>query len=102
MNFLLTTMGRLRVIGFLEGLSFIILLGVAMPLKYLAGQPEAVRVVGMAHGVLFLMYLAATLQAALEFTWGWRRSLLIAAASLVPFGPFYVDAKYLRDQSGPR
>ena len=42
MNFLLTTMGRLRVIGFLEGLSFIILLGVAMPLKYLAGQPEAV------------------------------------------------------------
>jgi len=99
MNFLLTTMGRLRAIGFLEGLSFIILLGVAMPLKYLAGQPEAVRVVGMAHGVLFLMYLAATVQAAMEFAWSWRRSLLIAAASLVPFGPFYVDAKYLRDQS---
>jgi integral membrane protein len=102
MNFLLTTMGRLRVIGFLEGLSFILLLGVAMPLKYLAGQPEAVRVVGMAHGVLFLLYLAATAQAAMEYRWTWQRSLLIAAASLVPFGPFYVDAKYLRDQTGPR
>ena len=102
MNFLVTTMGRLRAIGFLEGLSFIILLGVAMPLKYLAGQPEAARVVGMAHGLLFLLYLAAAVQAALEYNWTWRRTLLIAAASLVPFGPFYVDAKYLRDQSAPR
>ena len=102
MNFLVTTMGRLRAIGFLEGLSFIILLGVAKPLKYLAGQPEAVRVVGMAHGLLFLLYLAAAVQAALEYKWTWRRTLLIAAASLVPFGPFYVDSKYLRDQSAPR
>jgi integral membrane protein len=102
MNFLVTTMGRLRAIGFLEGLSFIILLGVAMPLKYLAGQPEAVRVVGMAHGLLFLLYLAAAVQAAFEYKWTWRRTLLIAAASLVPFGPFYVDAKYLRNQSAPR
>ncbi len=96
MNFLVTTLGRLRAIGFLEGLSFILLLGVAMPLKYLAGQPEAVRVVGMAHGLLFLLYLGATAQAALEYHWPWRRTLLIAAASLIPFGPFYVDHKYLR------
>jgi integral membrane protein len=56
----------------------------------------------MAHGLLFLLYLAAAVQAAFEYKWTWRRTLLIAAASLVPFGPFYVDVKYLRDQSAPR
>ncbi|HEY0966852.1 MAG TPA: DUF3817 domain-containing protein [Opitutaceae bacterium] len=102
MNFLVTTLGRLRAIGFLEGLSFIVLLGIAMPLKYFAGRPEAVRVVGMAHGLLFLLYLGATVQAALEYRWTWKRTLVIAAASLIPFGPFYVDAKFLRDSKSAR
>ena len=96
MHFFSTTIGRLRLIGFLEAVSFLLLLGVAMPLKYFAGEPGAVRVVGMAHGVLFLAYLAATVQAALEHDWTWKRAVLIAAASLVPFGPFYVDAKFLK------
>lgn len=96
MHFLTTVLGRLRLVGFLEGLSFLLLLGVAMPLKYLADRPEAVRVVGMAHGVLFLLYLAATLQAALEFRWSWKQTLLIAAASLLPFGPFYADSRWLK------
>lgn len=96
MNLLTTVIGRLRVIGLLEGLSFILLLFVAMPLKYLADRPEAVRIVGMAHGVLFLLYLLATVQAALEYRWTWKQTALIAAASLFPFGPFYVDAKYLK------
>ncbi len=102
MNFLVTTLGRLRAIGILEGLSFIVLLGIAMPLKYFAGRPEAVRVVGMAHGLLFLLYLGATVQAALEYRWAWKRTLVIAAASLIPFGPFYVDAKFLRDSKNAR
>ena len=97
MSLFTTTIGRLRVVGVLEGISFILLLGIAMPLKYLAGQPEAVRVVGMAHGLLFLLYLAATVQAALEHRWTWRRTALIGAASLLPFGPFYVDTKFLRE-----
>ncbi len=96
MRFVTTVLGRLRLIGFLEGVSFLLLLGVAMPLKYLAGQPEAVSVVGMAHGVLFLLYLVATVQAALEFQWTWTRTLLIAGASLLPFGPFYADARWLK------
>lgn len=96
MRFLTTTIGRLRLVGFLEGVSFLLLLGVAMPLKYVAGQPEAVRVVGMAHGILFLLYLWATVLAAFEFKWSWSRSFLVAAASLLPFGPFYADAKWLK------
>jgi len=87
---------RLRLIGLLEGASFLILLGIAMPLKYLADQPLAVRYVGMAHGILFLLYLLALLPAALDHRWGWKTTVLGAIASLVPGGPFVFDAKVLR------
>ena len=92
-----TALGRLRLIGMLEGISFLVLLGIAMPLKYLAGHPEAVRVVGMAHGVLFVAYVAAIIQAQVGYdNWPWRRSGLVLLASLLPFGPFVVDRKVLR------
>ncbi|MFA6960495.1 MAG: DUF3817 domain-containing protein [Opitutaceae bacterium] len=98
MNLLKTTIGRLRVIGFLEGVSFLVLLGVAMPLKYVWHEPLAVRVVGMAHGVLFLAYLWATLQAMSEHNWPLKRAVLVAVASLVPCGTFYSDVKWLRTE----
>jgi integral membrane protein len=91
-----TSIGRLRVIGIWEGVSFLVLLGIAMPLKYLAGHPEAVRIVGMAHGILFLLYIWAAIQAAVEHDWPWRRTLVVLVASLLPAGPFVVDAKLLR------
>lgn len=97
MTWLKTSIGRLRVIGFWEGISFLVLLGVAMPLKYIYGEPGAVRVVGMAHGVLFMLYVWAAIQAALEHDWTWRRAGLILVASLLPAGPFVVDAKLLRE-----
>ena len=84
-------------VGWAEGVSFLLLLGVAMPLKYLAGQPGAVRVVGMAHGVLFLLYVAATVQAWVEHGWSWKRAGLILLGSLLPAGPFVVDARVLRE-----
>jgi integral membrane protein len=96
MQWLKTSLGRLRVIGWWEGVSFLVLLGIAMPLKYLAGFPQAVRVVGMAHGVLFLLYLWAAIQAALERDWTWKRTALVLVASLLPAGPFVIDAKILR------
>lgn len=99
MKSLLTTIRRLRVVGFWEGVSFLLLLGIAMPLKYLAGWPDAVRVVGMAHGILFLLYVVATIQAAVEHDWPWRRTAVVLVASLVPAGPFVVDAKILRGQA---
>ena len=101
MNLLTTSLGRLRVVGFLEGVSFLVLLGVAMPLKYLWHEPLAVRVVGMAHGVLFLAYLAATLQVMLELGWTRKRAALVAAASLVPCGTFYAEVKWLREAGRP-
>lgn len=99
MNFLTTSLGRLRVIGWWEGVSFLVLLGVAMPLKYFADLPLAVRVVGMAHGVLFLLYVLAAMHAALEHNWPWKRTLIVLAASVLPAGPFIVDARILRDEA---
>lgn len=97
MNWLKTSIGRLRVVGFWEGVSFLVLLGIAMPLKYWAGEPLAVRVVGMAHGILFLAYVWCAVQTAVEHSWTWRRTALVLVASLLPAGPFVVDAKVLRE-----
>jgi integral membrane protein len=101
MSWLKTSIGRLRVIGFWEGVSFLVLLGIAMPLKYWAGEPGAVRVVGMAHGILFMLYVWAAIQAALEHNWPWKRTALVLLASLLPAGPFVVDARLLRTSSRP-
>ena len=86
-----TSLDRFRLVAFLEGLSFLVLLFVAMPLKYLAGLPQAVRVVGMAHGVLFVAFVLLLLQVAVERGWSLRRVAAAFGASLVPFGTFWLD-----------
>jgi integral membrane protein len=96
-SLLRTSLGRLRTVGFLEGVSFLVLLGIAMPLKYLAGQPEAVRLVGMAHGVLFVLYVLLVIQAALEHSWTWQKTLLALVVSVLPFGTFWADKKLFRE-----
>lgn len=101
MSWLKTSLGRLRVIGFWEGASFLVLLGIAMPLKYWGGEPDAVRVVGLAHGILFLLYVWAATQAAREHNWPRRRTALVLLASLLPAGPFVVDARLLRTPPEP-
>ncbi|MCF2488503.1 DUF3817 domain-containing protein [Dyadobacter sp. CY347] len=91
-----SALGRLRIIAFLEGISYLVLLGIAMPLKYLAGLPQAVRIVGMAHGVLFVLFVVLLVQVATERSWSFKKSLLAFISSLVPFGTFYADAKWFR------
>lgn len=93
---LATPLSRLRLVGLLEGISFLLLLGVAMPLKYLADQPLAVRYVGMAHGILWLGYLLALVPVALDHRWGFKTVALAVIASLLPAGPFVFDAKVLK------
>lgn len=96
---LTTTIGRLRVVGFLEGLSYLLLLGIAMPLKYLFDLPQAVSVIGMAHGILFVLYIALAVQAKFVYRWPFTKMLLLCIASILPFGPFYADYKLLRAES---
>lgn len=85
----------LRTIGFYEGISFVLLMFIAMPLKYLANQPLAVSVVGMAHGVLFIGYCAALVWA----RWNglaWKEMVIAFVAALLPFGPFVIDGRLKR------
>lgn len=93
MNFLLTALGRLRLVSILEGLSLLVLLGIAMPLKYLAHLPEAVRIVGLIHGVLFVSYVLLLVQNAIEQRWPFRKAGLALLLSVVPFGAFYAERR---------
>lgn len=88
-----------RLTGLVEGLSWLLLLFVAMPLKYALGYPMAVRVVGMAHGVLFCAFVLVLLRAHLELGWSIRRSATLFLASLVPFGFFFVDRSLREDET---
>ncbi len=88
-----TPVGRVRLSGIIEGTSFLILLGIAMPLKYAADLPEAVSVVGMLHGILFILYLIAIAHAFLIRHLSFMKSLLAVGAAFIPFGPFLLDKK---------
>lgn len=84
-----------RGISLLEGLSLLVLLFIAMPLKYIWGNPEYVRVVGMAHGLLFVAYILFAIMTKFELNWKVKTLLIVFAASVIPFGTFYIDKKYL-------
>jgi integral membrane protein len=90
--------GRLRIIAFLEGVSFLILLGIAMPLKYMAGMPEAVKIVGMAHGVFFIAFIFSLIDVKISTRMGFGKIILAFIASLLPFGTFVLDAKLLKKE----
>lgn len=90
---------RVRAVGMLEGISFILLMGIAMPLKYLAGLPEAVRYTGWAHGLLFIAYCMVIFSACIDRRLSFSRALLAFVASLLPFGPFLIDRRLKQDQA---
>ena len=87
----MTSLRQLRLVALLEGTSFLVLLFVAMPLKYLAGLPIAVRIVGSVHGLLFLMFLAALYRAGSQRGWPVSRWAIAFVSSIVPFGTFVFD-----------
>jgi len=89
----------LRALGLIEGVSFLVLLFIAMPLKYGAGMPMAVKVAGWAHGVLFVAFCAALLWTMLAARWPFGRGVLVFAAALVPFGPFLINRRMKRYES---
>jgi integral membrane protein len=80
-----------RIVGLLEGSSFLLLLGVAMPLKYIAGNPLAVKYLGWAHGVLFMAYVAVAFAAADALNWSVKQRFGSLVAAVMPFGPFVFD-----------
>ncbi|WP_088104512.1 DUF3817 domain-containing protein [Halalkalibacter urbisdiaboli] len=89
---------QFRMIGYLEGISFLLLLGIAMPLKYMFDMPMAVSVIGMLHGVLFVLYVAFVVLLMFKLRWSLSKGFLAVIASVLPFGPFVFDAKLLREK----
>ncbi|WP_343667845.1 DUF3817 domain-containing protein [Chitinophaga sp.] len=90
-----TPIGRLRIIGFFEGISLLILVFIAVPLKYWGGQPAMVKIMGPIHGLLFTLFVITTLSVGVAYKWKWK--LLIAC--IIPFGTFYVDKYILAPQA---
>lgn len=86
-----TPLGRLLKVGFAEGVSFLVLLFIAMPLKYMADIPAPVRIVGMLHGVLFIAYAIALLQAGFVYKWSIKTIVVAFLLSFIPFGTFFLD-----------
>ncbi|MBS9463715.1 DUF3817 domain-containing protein [Flagellimonas sp. 389] len=86
-----------RITAILEGISFLLLFGLTMPLKYWAGMLEPNKVVGYAHGFLFIAYVVIALVFCWERKWGIRKFSILFVASLLPFGTFYADKKYLKN-----
>ena len=83
----------LRLVGFLEGLSFLLLVFIAMPMKYIWDQPLLVKYVGMGHGVLFIVFLLVLFAVCKKQKWSLKMFLLGFMASILPFGPFFFDHK---------
>ena len=96
---LYTALGRFRLISFLEGLSFILLLGIAVPLKYVGNMPEATQVPGMVHGLLFVFYIIFLIMAAIEKKWSFGTGILLFLASILPCGFLIAEFKFLKRQS---
>lgn len=87
---------RLRAIALAEGVSFLVLLGVAMPLKYLADMPIAVKVAGWIHGALFIGLCAQLWVTKRALGWSNRQAAVVVVAALLPFGPFVIDGRLRR------
>lgn len=86
---------RFRLTALAEGSSFLVLLCIAMPMKYVMGMPRVVTVVGAIHGILFLLYVAQLAKLRTKYQWDNKFSFQAFLASLLPFGPFLFD-KHLR------
>lgn len=84
---------RFRQVAVLEGISYLLLLFIAMPLKYMADMPEAVQYTGWAHGILFVLYALLLVQCWQSYRWSFGKAAVVFMASLLPFAPFIVDKK---------
>ena len=91
-------LGRFRMAGIAEGISFITLLFIAMPLKYIAGDPRAVLYVGWVHGLLFMIYILTLIIVAIKLDWKLKKTIVAFLASLVPFGTFIMDKSLRREE----
>lgn len=94
-----TQLGRLRILAFIEGVSFLVILFITMPMKYAFDNPAPNKAFGMVHGLLFILYLLAVIQIKIEQNWSFRKTALALVASIIPFGTFWADKKLFQTQN---
>jgi integral membrane protein len=85
-----------RIIAFLEGVSYILLMTVGLYFKYQLGDPTYVKLLGMPHGILFVSYIILAFLIKENENWGIKDLGIVLLASILPFGTFYIDTKYLK------
>jgi integral membrane protein len=96
-TFFSTAVGRLKLLGWLEGSSLLLLVGLAVPLKYICDAPAFVKILGPIHGILFLLFIFQAISAGIEQRWSFRKTTWkVLVACLIPFGTFYVNARLLK------
>jgi integral membrane protein len=93
------SMNRFRIVAITEGISFLILLFIAMPLKYFLDIPQAVLYTGWIHGVLFITFCVLLLDVKLKYRWNFKKVLIAFVASLLPFGTFILDNRILKKEA---
>lgn len=96
------TFSWFRKVAFAEGLSFLILLGIAMPLKYFADMPMAVTVVGSLHGVLFVAFLILAREVKSDFKMNLKWLAKAILASILPFGTFILDKEWKKEEAAAK
>jgi len=85
-----------RLVALLEGVSYILLLFIAVPIKYWGGDEKWVKLLGMPHGILFVSYIIFVFLIKEKEKWGMKDLGIVLLASILPFGTFYIDGKYLK------
>jgi integral membrane protein len=95
-KFFSTALGRLRLLAFLEGVSLLILIGIAVPMKYYLHDPSLVKAIGPVHGMLFLLFIINTISLGVAQYWSFKTTTWkVLIACIIPFGTFYIDWKIL-------
>ena len=96
-KYLQSSLGRLRLLAILEGLSLIFLVFLGVPLKHFMQNGGVVKALGPAHGVLFLLFVLNTFSYGIQASWSFRKTTWkVLLATLIPFGTFYIDRKILK------
>lgn len=90
------TLKNFRIVALLEGISYILLLGIGTPLKHFGITDALVKALGMPHGILFVTYVIMAFVLKKEQNWNIKEFFIILICSLLPFGTFYADKKYLQ------
>jgi integral membrane protein len=88
-----------KIIAILEGISLLLLFFFAMPMKYLFDKPEYVRFFGMGHGLLFIAYIVLAVMLKYERDWPAKKLAIVCVASVLPFGTFYIESRYLKTEA---